>query len=91
MLIGPSEPSIKSCSEKADWPLTLEALYALLRRLRLRLDRLRTGLFAIGPPPAHSGLRDPFRHALEHLSMLLGANPCPLSAFSLRTQRCWLL
>ncbi len=83
--------SIAACAESVPWPFSLEALYHLLRALRRRLDRLRTGLFSIGPPPLVSSLSDPLLHAVEHLRALFPGEPCPLSAFSLLKQRCWLL
>lgn len=90
LLCQSPDQSINACAQQARWPLSIQALYALLRRMRLHLDRLRTGLYAIGPPPRLSSHHDPLFAAVEHLKMLFHDKPCPLAAFSLHCKRCWL-
>lgn len=82
--------SLRAAAHSLRLPFPLETLYALLRRMRLRLSRIRTGLFGAGPPPAACAHADPLLHAFEHLRALFAAHPCPGAAFALAHQRAWI-
>ncbi len=66
-------------------PLALETFYGLRRKMRIKLDILRTRLLGSRSPP-HSERSDPLLATFELLSTLFAGNACPLAAFALRFQ-----
>jgi len=78
--------SVKATAEKQRLPFALESVYRLRRKLRARLDALRSRLGREQPPPASQQV-DPLLHAVEHLRSVFADEVCPPAAFQLRFQQ----
>ena len=61
--------SIKAATETLRLPFSLEAVYGIVRRLRRRLDALRSLICRERPPPI-STQTDPLHQTIEHLQHL---------------------
>lgn len=81
--------SLKAAAEKPGLPFALETVYALHRKLRRGLDRLRTCLCREHKPP-QSAHADPLLQTLAHLKMLFPHSQCPPADFQLHFQRSFL-
>lgn len=81
--------SVKAAAEKARLPFALEAVYRLFRKLRGRLDALRSRLSREHPPPA-STRTEPLLHTLDHLRVVFARTECPLAHFQLFFQQPFL-
>jgi hypothetical protein len=81
--------SRKAAAEKLRLPFALETIYRLGRRLRQRLDALRTRLFR-EQSPAASMHPDPLRQTVTHLQTVFAGSPCPPADFQLRFQQPFL-
>lgn len=77
--------SVKAAAERQRLPFALESVYRLRRKLRERLDALRSRLCREQPPPASQQV-DPLLHAVEHLRSVFAGEACPPAAFQLRFQ-----
>ena len=77
--------SLKAAVEKLRLPFALETLYRLRRRLRHRLDGLRTRLSREQSPPA-SAQADPVLQTVEHFQAVFADRPCPLADFQRQFQ-----
>jgi len=66
-------------------PLALESFYGLRRKMRLKLDILRTRLLGSLSPPGNER-SDPLLATFEFLSSAFAACACPLVAFQLHFQ-----
>ena len=81
--------ALKSAAETLRTAFALETFYRVTRRLRARLDAVRTCLCREQKAPA-SGHRDPLLQTIEHLQAVFGAGPIAPAAFQLRFQRAFL-
>lgn len=81
--------ALKSAAEALRAPFAVETFYRLVRRLRRRLDAVRTCLCGEQSAPA-SGHADPLLHTLEHLCAAFPAAASALAAFQQRFQRAFL-
>lgn len=72
--------AIKSAAEAMRAPFALETFYRLLRRLRRRLDVVRTCLCRQRPAP-DSRQADALAQTLEHLQAAFSGRPCVAAAF----------
>lgn len=81
--------SLKAAFEKLGLPFALESFYRLRRRLRGRLDDLRSRLSREQTPPSSSHA-DPLLQTMEHLQALFPTQSCPPAAYQLRFQRPFL-
>lgn len=81
--------SVKAAAEKARLPFALEAVYRLCRKLRGRLDALRSRLCRAQAPPA-STRTEPLLQTLEHLRAVFAGAVCPLADFQLCFQQPFL-
>jgi ABC-type transport system involved in cytochrome bd biosynthesis fused ATPase/permease subunit len=79
--------SVKAAAEKLRLPFALETVYHLRRRLRQKLDAVRTRLCREQSPPA-SAQTDPLLQTVEHLRAVFSG--CPPADFQLRFQRPFL-
>jgi len=75
--------SLRAAAKKL--PLALETFYGLRRKMRIKLDILRTRLLGSRSPP-HSKRSDPLLATFELLSTMFAGRSCPLAAFALRFQ-----
>ena len=75
--------SIKAAAENL--PLALESFYGLHRKMRLKIDILRTRLLGSRSPPDNTRT-DPLLATFEFLSSAFAGCACPLSAFQLHFQ-----
>lgn len=80
--------SVKAAAEKLRLPFALETVYRLRRRLRQKLDTIRTRLCREQSPPA-STQTDPLLQTVEHLRAIF-SSACPPADFQLRFQRPFL-
>jgi hypothetical protein len=78
--------SIKAGAENLALPFSLEAIYAIIRRLRRRLDVVRSLLWRERPAPP-SGQTDPLLATLEHLQNVFPQDHCVIAAFQRHFQR----
>lgn len=81
--------SLKAAADKMRLPFALETLYRLRRKLRQRLDSLRTRLCREQQPPP-SAQSDPWLQTAEHLQAVFPCVECPPAAFQLHFQRPFL-
>jgi len=81
--------SRKAAAEKLRLSFALETIYRVGRRLRRRLDVLRTRLCREQTPGA-STHPDPLRQTVEHLQTVFADSPCPPADFQLRFQQPFL-
>lgn len=81
--------SAKAAAEKLRLPFALESVYCLGRKLRRRLDGLRSRLSREQPPPASDQV-DPLLHTVEHLRSVFAGEVCPPATFQLRFQHPFL-
>ena len=81
--------SIKAAAETLRLPFSLEAVYGIVRRLRLRLDALRSLLCRERPAPT-SSQTDPLHQTLEHLQHLFPQNTCALAVYQHHFQQALL-
>jgi hypothetical protein len=81
--------TIKAAAEILTLPFSLEAVYGLVRRCRLRLDAGRSCLLRQHPAPV-SGQTDPFLQTLEHLQQTFPRDACALAAYQRHFQQAWL-
>ena len=65
--------SLRATAHTLRLPFPLETLYGILRRLRCRLDRLRTLLFQLEKPPL-SDANDPLALTIAHLQASFADN-----------------
>ena len=77
--------SLKAAVEKLRLPFALETFYRLRRKLRHRLDGLRTRLSREQPPPA-SAQADPVLQTVAHFQVVFPDAPCPLADFQRQFQ-----
>jgi hypothetical protein len=77
--------SAKAAAEKANLSFALETVYRVGRKLRGRLDRLRTLLCREQAPPASAQV-DPVLQSMEHLQSVFPRQQCPPAAFQLYFQ-----
>ncbi len=76
----------KSVQEAAmGLPFAMETFRTLKTKITRILDRVRTRLMDLGPPP-ESKLSAPLLHTFEHLRMLFAASSCPVADFQLHFQ-----
>jgi hypothetical protein len=80
---------LKAAAESLRLPFSLEAAYGIVRRLRRRLDAVRSWLCREQPPPA-SRQTDPLRQTLEHLQTLFQSAACALAAYQQHFQQALL-
>lgn len=66
-------------------PFALETFRTLKTKITRILDRIRTRLMDLRPPPT-SNLSEPLLHTFEHLRRLFAASSCPVAAFQLHFQ-----
>jgi hypothetical protein len=78
--------SLKAAVEKLRLPFALETVYRLRRRLRQRLDKVRTRLCREQSPPAGAP-PDPLRQTVEHLRAVFPDSACPPVNFQLHFQQ----
>lgn len=81
-----SGAALQSAAETLHAPFAVETFYRLIRRLRRRLDGVRTSLCREQPAPA-SRQPDPLLQTVEHLRAVFGAAPDVVAGFQLRFQR----
>jgi hypothetical protein len=81
--------SLEAVVEKLRLPFALETVYRLRRRLRQRLDAVRTRLCREQSPPAGAH-PDPLRQTLEHLRAVFPDSACPPVNFQLHFQQPFL-
>jgi len=81
--------SVKAAAEKLRLPFALESVYRLRRKLRQRLDDLRSRLCRDQAPPA-SSRTDPLLQTVEHFRSVFAGEVCPPAAFQLHFQRPFL-
>jgi transposase-like protein len=81
--------SLKAAAEQLRLPFALETVYRLRRKLRQRLDSLRTRLCREQQPPP-SAQSDPWLQTAEHLQAVFPRVECPPAAFQLHFQRPFL-
>jgi hypothetical protein len=81
--------SLKAAAEKLRLPFALETMYRLRRKLRQKLDLIRTRLCRRQAPPA-SKQTDPLLQTVEHLQAVFPGTECVPSAFQLHFQRPFL-
>jgi hypothetical protein len=72
--------TIKAAAETLRLPFSLEAVYGIVRRLRLRLDALRSLLCRERSAPA-SSQTDPLHQTVEHLQHLFPQGTRALAAY----------
>jgi hypothetical protein len=72
--------SLKRAAESAAWPMALETAYALVRRVRGRLEVWRTRLCGRQAPPP-SAQTDPALQTVEHLQGVFATEACALVEF----------
>ena len=77
--------SLKAAVEKLRLPFALETFYRLRRRLRHRLDGLRTRLSREQTPPV-SVQADPVLQTVEHFQAAFPKRSCPLADFQWQFQ-----
>jgi hypothetical protein len=75
--------SLKRAAESIAWPLALETAYALVRRVRGRLDQWRTRLCRRRAPPP-SVQTDPAGQTVEHFQEVFAGRACALEEFQLQ-------
>lgn len=78
--------TVKSVWETLKTKLALETFYHALQRLRKGMDRLRTALSSLAPPPATEH-RLPLLQTITHLRNAFPKQGCPLSAFQCTLQK----
>ena len=81
--------TLKAAAETLRLPFSLEAIYGLVRRLRRRLDAVRSLLGREQSVPA-STQTDPLLQTLEHLQTLFPPNTCVLAAYQRHFQQAFL-
>lgn len=84
-----SGAALKSAAEALRAPFALETFYRLIRRLRGRLDAVRTCLCADRLPPA-GGHPDPLLQTVAHLQAAFAGESTAVAAFQQRFQRPFL-
>lgn len=72
--------TIKAAAETLRLQFSLEAVYAIVRRCRRRLDVMRSCLSCEHPVPA-SGRTDPLVQTLEHLRQTFPQHPCAVAGY----------
>lgn len=72
--------TIKAAAETLRAPFSLEAVYAIVRRCRRRLDVVRSFLSREQPVPA-SGQADPLVQTLEHLRQTFAQHSCAIAVY----------
>jgi hypothetical protein len=77
--------SLKAAVEKLRLPFAIETVYRLRRRLRRRLDSLRTLLCREQKPPPGTQ-SDPLLQTAEHLRAVFSDGACPPAQFQLHFQ-----
>lgn len=80
---------IKAAVESLRLPFSLEAVYGIVRRLRRRLDAMRSWLAREQPVPA-SGQTDPLLQTLSHLQTVFPPDGCALTAYQRHFQQAFL-
>jgi hypothetical protein len=78
--------TIKAATETLRLPFSLEAIYGILRRLRYRLDVVRSFLCRERPSPV-STRTDPLLQTLEHLQTLFPQAACALMGYQRHFQQ----
>ena len=79
--------SLKEAAENL--PLALETFYGLRRKMRIKLDILRTRLLGSRSPPK-SARSNPLLATFELLSTAFAGSACPIAVFALRFQGSFL-
>jgi hypothetical protein len=77
--------TLKAAAESLRAPWAMETFYRLIRRLRHRLDAVRSRLWRERSPPAGGGT-DPLWQTFEHLRVIAGTDDAVV-AFQLRFQQ----
>ena len=81
--------AIRAAAETLRLPFSLEAAYGIIRRVRRRLDGVRSWLWRERAPPP-SNRTDPLLQTLEHLQTLFRSNSCALTAYQRQFQQAFL-
>ena len=81
--------AIRAAAETLCLPFSLEAAYGIIRRVRRRLDGVRSWLCREQPPPT-SSRTDPLIQTLSHLQTLFPQNSCALTAYQRHFQQAFL-
>jgi hypothetical protein len=81
--------SLKAAAETPGLPFALETIYQLCRKLRYRLDGLRTWLCREQEPP-QSEHADPLLQTIAHLKLVFPDSQCPPADFQWHFQRPFL-
>ena len=72
--------SLKATAEALRFPFAIESFYHLLKRVRGRLDVVRSLLHGQTPPPS-SSRASPLLQTIEHLCTAFPQAECPMQAF----------
>jgi hypothetical protein len=78
--------AIRAAAETLRLPFSSEAAYGIIRRVRRRLDGVRSWLCRERPPPP-SSRTDPLLQTLSHLQTLFPRNSCALTAYQRHFQQ----
>lgn len=78
--------AIRTAAETLRLPFSSEAAYGIIRRVRRRLDGVRSWLCRERPPPP-SSRTDPLLQTLSHLQTLFPRNSCALTAYQRHFQQ----
>ncbi|MBK9990678.1 MAG: hypothetical protein IPP19_08110 [Verrucomicrobia bacterium] len=78
--------AIRAAAETLRLPFSLEATYGIIRRVRRRLDGVRSWLCRERPPPP-SSRTDPLLQTLSHLQTLFPHNSCALTTYQRHFQQ----
>lgn len=81
--------TIRAATQALRLPFSLEAIYGIVRRLRHRLDAVRSLLCRERPPPVGTQT-DPLHQTLNHLRQLFPQGTCALAAYQNHFQRALL-